>query len=322
MTTFDIVIAHRGPEMGLWMTLASCEQELKRLRTEKPAFYKNLDYRYYVCHNGDEKIDSATLLMIDHFKNTGRWGEMWISTDPLAPPTARNSAAALGIGEFVFFLDNHVMVEPGYFDSALDTFEKGKADAVHSVTKFWPGDLARFHYRFTLETNFWAYQVDRAKQQTAYRIAGAAHGGYAVRRSVWKELGGYWDGFTGYGGEEMYWELLMGLTDKRNFINPAMSHWHHPGNRVYERDKSMDFIKNMLMCAHIIGGEKWLTRVCSGFKVKESQKPEADRREIDWHSLVEDAYKTSLAQTVAVSAMAKRTLNEQLVLYPRIGVAM
>lgn len=321
-TTFDIVIAHRGPEMGLWMTLASCEAELKRLRTQKPDFYKNLDYRYWICHNGDEKLDSATLLMIDHFKNTGRWGDMWISPDPMAPPTARNTAARLGYGKYIFFLDNHVMVEPGYFDSALDTFENQQADAVHSVTKFWPGDVARFHYRFTLETNFWAYQVDRPKKETAYRIAGAAHGGFAVRRLTWAQLGGYWDGFTGYGGEEMYWELLMGLTDKRNFLNPAMSHWHHPGNRPYERDKSMDFLKNMMMCAAIIGGERWLAQVCSGLKVKEWQKPEAERREIDWATLANSAYASSKDQFYKVKDMAKRTLNEQLVLYPRIGAAM
>lgn len=315
MPKIDIVIAHRGPEMGLWMTLASCTQELENQRV----WDSRTDWHFYVTHNGDEKIDWPTENIVTYMGDTGRLTYHHVP-DAMSPPSARNLGAKEGNGEVIFFLDNHCIVQPGFFDQALHTMNRYNADAVHSVTKFWPGAKPRYHYRFTLERNFWAYQVDETDHCLPYMIGGGAHGAFAVRRSVWEELGGYWNGFKGYGGEEMYWELLMGLTDKKNYLDPDMIHWHHPGARPYPRETSLDFLTNMMSCANIIGGEKWLNRVSNGLSLIESRATEP--REIDFGKLRLYVLEKTGTQADLVRKISKRTLNEQLLHFQKIGVAL
>lgn len=328
MPDFDIVIAHRGPEMGLWMTIASIEQELARSGVSKVGFAfggpltytrRDYDYNYYIVENGVHEQDWATKLLVEDVEHLQRMGRYTVIHDPMSPPAARNLGASQGTAPVIFFFDNHVMVQPGYFDSALHTLQATDADAVHSVTRFYPGGPSGYHYRFTLERNFWGYQVQDPASDQPYRVAAGAHGGWAIKRSVWEELGGYWDGFEGYGGEESYFELMMGMRDKISYLDPQMVHWHHPGIRPYERDKSMYFVKNMIMCANIVGGENWARRVWNGLQIK--QKKTGSGEELP-HRVFNAAMEQSFDFAAQFQSKAKRTLNEQLVQFSKLKVAM
>lgn len=297
--------------MGLWMTLASCESTLA-LGPEKPS------YRYIIVENGNPDHDETSNNVSKYLEKSGIPHDWIFVSEPMSPPSARNHGVSLGKAPLIFFLDNHCIVEPGYFSNAMRTFNYFNADAVHSVSKFFIGSQARHEYRLTLERNFWGYQLGEARDRYPYKIAAAGHGGWAVRRSVWEELGGYWDGFKGYGGEEMYFELLMALTDKRNFLDPEMVHWHYAGKRDYEQETGIEFIKNMMMSAYLIGGETWLGKAVSGLKVQEQR---GDKRFLPWDAMFESVKIFGHEQRQKIQGMSKRTLNEQLVQFSKAGLA-
>lgn len=314
--TFDIVIAHRGPELGLWATISSCEMALQRL--------SHYDYRYFIVGNGLEVVGQERDALNETLKfltRQGRLGAVLDLEQPLSPPQARNAGAKIGSAPVIFFLDNHCLVENNYFTRAMTALGDGK-DVIHSATKYWAGAPTGYHYRFTLERNFWGYQVETpVLSDRSYRIAAGGHGGFAIRRSLWEEVGGYWDGFVGYGGEEMYFELKLALLDKHNFIDPNMIHWHHPGTRPYTRDESSDFVVNMLMCANIIGGDRWFDRVANSFRIKETKKDNTWAKfDIDVMALEAKAKSHEHAQWM--EANRKRSLNEQLVKFSKEGVAL
>ena len=315
MSSFDIVIAHRGPEMGLWMTVSSCEIALCG---------SGYDYRYHIVENGGSG-GSDLEMTLDRLEKTGKLGSIVRSEEPLSPPVARNIGARVGYRDLIFFLDNHVMVEKDYFNHAVNTMGFELCDALHSVTAYWPGEPLRYHYRLTLERNFWGYQLwEPALPNEPYRIAVGGHGGFVVRRSTWEEVGGYWEGFEGYGGEETYFDLKLALLDKTNWLDPRMVHWHHPGKRPYARDKSDDFLKNMMMAANIIGGEKWAQRVKSGLQIGERWA--TGTLAGSWNGCrVTPLYEAAIAKSSQHAAwlhtVQRRTLNQQLVLFQRQKVA-
>ena len=136
---------------------------------------------------------------------------------------------------------------------------------LHSATIFHSGEFVHGHYKLTLERNFWACSQEATSDSTPYRIAVAGHGGFAVRRDAWNDVGRYWPGFVGYGGEEMYFDLKMWLLGKTVWFDNRMRHYHYSGERTYARHYSNDYYLNLLMSANIIGGEDWAFKVCASF---------------------------------------------------------
>ncbi len=311
MTDLDIVIAHRGDELGLWATISSCEIDLARSDTP-------FDYKYHIVSNGNGHTNTT----LQHLVNTmGRLGSFTSVPEAVAPPSARNTACRNGNGEFIFFFDNHCIVEPGYFERAVGDMRLHNMDALHSVTKYWAGAPARYHYRFTLERNFWGVQVAEPKDALhPYRIAAGGHGGFVVRRSAWDEVGGYWDGFKGYGGEEAYFELKLAMLDKSNWLDPKLIHWHYAGNRPYARDNSEEYIFNSVAAAAIIGGVDWGKRVTNGLSVIESRRPVETRRDI--FGISARALYVTFQHSFDFRERAHRTLNQQLVKFERDGIAI
>lgn len=310
MRDFDIVIAHRGDAMGLWLTIHSCEIELANSK---------YDYRYLICANGEENskhrcgsdygsvnVDLARIL--DFVKKSGKMGFVEVLQESIAPPTARQIATEHSDAKYLFFFDNHCMVNKGYFDRALYSFEKYGMDLLHSTTIFFAGEVAAYEYKLKLESNFWAESANFAKDEyRPYRIAAGGHGGFAVKQDVWREVGGYWKGFKGYGGEEMYFDLKMAMLDKTNYLDPLMVHYHYAGQRGYTRHFTSDFYKNMMMCANLIGGNKWLDKVYESFSTKYPQPKEKPLFETYM-----EAESGSRQHSLEIAAMQKRTLDEQL----------
>lgn len=255
----SIVIAHRGPAMGLWATIHSCIADLSD---------SDLDYEFIVVVNGEDKL-SYELEKQQHFlgKDADRLRVMVHVKEPLSPPTARQMATEHAQGDYLFFFDNHCLVSKNYFVRAIASMNKYNMDLLHSTTCFWHGEGYHYEYQLSLKRDFWTRRpfMD-AQSEEPYRIAMAGHGGFVVRRKVWEEVGGYWQGFVGYGGEESYFDLKMALLGKENWIDPALVHYHFAGERGYTRHFTDDYFRNMMMAANIIGGEEWLHTVYNSFK--------------------------------------------------------
>ena len=328
MPSIDIVVPHRDDELvslpaiydkplsgGLMMTLTSCERLLAGSR---------FDYRYYIVSNGNpatgEKVEAFTRA-IDYAKSTGHLGKVLYEDTLVSPPTARNIGAAAGTGDLIFFFDNHCLVQEGLFSGAIQTFEATSADSVHVASQGagMEGETG-YHYTLSLEQNFWGKMSPFSFGQSPYRIAVGLHGAFAVKRAVWNEVDGYWDGFSGYGGEECYFDLKLAMLDKTNWMVPRAVHWHNFGNkRGYKRDGSQ-IVANMLASANIIGGGAWAEKVANSYyragikqNVKSGYGHEGMSQSKQWYrDVLEAAVSRSEARRLWLDTRKQRTLDEQL----------
>lgn len=314
--TVDIVIPHRGPELGLWATISACEMAMQRKKMA------GIDYKYYIVSNGVEiegEERDALNMSLENLEKAGRFGGVYDSEIALAPPVARNIGAGLGEGENIFFLDNHCIVDRHFFGDGLSALRDKGLGVIHGATKYWAGGDTYYHYRFTLEKNFWGYQLSEPHDPSlTYPIAAGGHGAFGISRQLWGKVGGYWAGFQGYGGEEMYFELKLAMMDYPNYENPLMTHWHHGGKRPYQRDLSEDFKLNMVMSANIVGGQRWMERVANSFCLEANRKSE---NKFDVNKLMETALIKSHEHAKWFRGVQKRSLNEQLTKFSREGIA-
>jgi glycosyltransferase involved in cell wall biosynthesis len=309
--SLDVVIAHRGDEIGLWMTVSSLKMQEVSSEPEK---------KVHIVVNGTPNLGEDFNMTVESLHKWGVFGSVQIFDEPLSPPSARNRGAEKGTGDTILFLDNHVLLERNFVYRGLGMMSIYGMDALHGATRYWPDGLTAYHYRFTLERNFWGYQVKEPLKTDPYLCAGAGHGAFFIRRKVWEEIGGYWDGFVGYGGEEPYLELKLAMMDYKNWLDPELVHYHHPGKRPYVRDKGDDFIKNMIAVAFIIGGTVWARRVLNGFKIIETRnKPETPR---DLDAFYTEAVERAIPHATELRPKFKRSLNEQLVQFSRQGIAL
>ena len=240
--------------MGLWMTIESCIVDLSSVN--------NLTYEFRICTNGEEKLEDDEVRIKHFLGKAGCCGEYTHSVQAMSPPAARQMLTENANGRFLFFFDDHCMVVPGYFRRALESMAGG-IDYLHSTTRFFAGEGTDYSYHLSLKRDFWTEKPYHEPQDAdrPYRIATAGHGGFAVTAKAWREIGGYYQGFEGYGGEETSTDLKAWRMGKEVWIDPKMVHLHWSGKRGYDRHFTDGYYFNMFSAAYIVGGERWLHTV-------------------------------------------------------------
>jgi hypothetical protein len=364
------------PHLGLQMTLQSCERALENTGFDyryfivcngtpsvgdSPAQLEAVEASHLGVSASDvvrrfdgnptsgDSRDSLNLA-IEYARSTGHLGKVFDIQERLSPPAARNIGAAVGKGDLIFFFDDHCDVDPAYFKNAINTFEATGADCLHGVVEFNRGDcswelskvfssvLRSFHFNLDrLEHDFFGQPSSTPYSSTPYQIAGAPHSSFAIKRSVWEEIGGYWDGFLGWGrGEASYLSLKLNMLDKSIYLDPAMRHWHFFGNlrdyktcRILQSESSGKDLEsipftggrflsfhNMLCVANIIGGMQWARKVADSLARREEILPKTV-----YDSMLETAIAWSEDHARWFASKRKRTLDEQLEKFSREGVA-
>lgn len=299
---FSIVIAHRGNPMGLWMTIQSCEVQFNQLGFTR---------EYIVVSNGNKETED-TRMHIAGLKDAKLLGYYSHTDEAMSPPTARQIGSEHATGKYLAFFDNHCLLMPDYFARAHADFEHFGMDMLHSSHRYDVTTATHYHYRLKLANNFWGSEsLIPDREYKPYPIAMAGHGGFLIKTDVYREVGGYWTGFTGYGGEEPYFDLKMALLGKTNFIDPKVVHIHYVGLRGYPRHYTDDFCRNMMMAANIIGGEKWLHKVFQGLQ----QNTRIGKDPTPLYDLMIQAYDRSRDHAALIASKRIRTLDEQLELF-------
>lgn len=282
-----------------------------------------MKYNYVLVFNGSAKLTTVEEKLIHFLHKAGRLKRAIIKIAPMSPPSARQLAAQYAEGNILFFFDDHCVVARDYFRRAIADFEHygEEMDMLHSATIFHPGEMTHFHYHLTLERNFWAKSSAVPEHELKpYRIAVGGHGGFAIRKSTWDEVGGYWDGFNAYGGEEVYLDMKLALLGKKNWLDPKMIHYHYGGARSYPRHYTPDYYRNMMMCANIIGGYDWMMRVYKNFSKSMMLRPNGSKPQTMFDLLIE-AYDQSKTHAEYIASIRHRTLDEQLAMFRREQVA-
>lgn len=304
-TDFSIVVPHRGNPLGLWATIQSCDNELEGSKFK---------YNYVVVINGEgEKLDTDLATMVHYFKRSPKVRSVIQHEDPLSPPEARQRGFDQADGKYIFSFDNHCLVSPGYFKRAIADFEHFDIDLLHSAYQFFLDDVVHYHYTLKLSHNFWGGSgFPLADTVRPCRIAAGGHGGFAVKRSSWEEVGGYGPPglFQGYAGEEIYTDLKFWMMGKSVWIDPKVRHTHYAGKRDYIRHYSDDFYRNLMACANVIGGEEWLYKVYNSFSNPE--KWVRHKSDITMFDLMVEAYKRSADHALWMKQNRQRSLEDLL----------
>lgn len=265
MSDFTIIIPHRGSVLGLWATITSCEEDLLDTR---------FTYNYVIVVNGEKENSNSDLKTLRvHLATSGKLKDWVHIVDNLPPPAARELGVAHADGKYLFFFDNHCLVSKGYFNRAMFDFDKYGMDVLHSTTQYYGGGPKCYHYTLCLERNFWAESCDQPHANNIlkpYPMAVGGHGGFAVKSDSWREVGGYGPPglFKGYGGEEVYFDMKMWMLGKSVWIDPLVLHYHYAGERGYKRHYTDEFYVNLMVCANVIGGRKWMNKVFESFSTK------------------------------------------------------
>lgn len=308
----SIVIPHRGNPLGLWATVHSCYQDL---------ITTPLTFNFIIVTNGE-----PVALEMDQFLKSMDYGKLigkHIHSDtPLSPPLARQTGAQAADGRLIFFFDNHCVVGRSYFERAVLDMDHFGMDMLHSTTCFYAGNVKNYEYKLKLDYNFWGEGATVPySEYKPYQIAVGGHGGYLIRKSVWDEVGGYGPSglFDGYGGEELLFDLKMWRYGKNNFIDPKVLHYHYTGIRGYSRHYTDEYYTNLLVSAHVIGGEKWLYKVFDSFLHKSHLRMSPKKHIYD---ILESAYNRSAEYAREVDSKSKYSLDELLVLFREKQVRM
>ena len=288
--------------MGLWATIESCVADLEG------SPYK---YEFIIVVNGED--ETADHKKIKHYLGHAHLLRDWIQHDaPLSPPTARQLGTESATGELLFFFDNHCLVRRDYFKRALQVMQNSEVDELHSTTAYYSGFELNYHYNLRLRTNFWGVGVLEWEGKDPYRIAMGGHGGFVVRRKVWEEVGGYWRGFTGYGGEETYFDLKMWLLGKQVWLAPKVVHAHYAGERPYPRHFSDDYYFNVLACANIIGGERWMLDVFECSRKQPRMRTKDGNPVVPLYDILQNAYERSQPHAEWLASKRLLSLDELL----------
>jgi hypothetical protein len=297
---FNIVIAHRGPAMGLWMTVQSCEHEL----ADSP-----FKYSYIIVVNGEDTIPETLRQMFSVIQSTKKLRDVIHHVEPLAPPCARQLGTEVAVGKYLFFFDNHCLVKRGYFERAISMMETLNADMLHSTTQYYIGSGFAYHYPLQLQKNFWAgdHADIPCDPSAPYKIAMGGHGGFVVRRSTFEEVGGYGPllMFEGWAGEEPYFDLKMAMMGKSNYLDPKLIHYHYGDVRGYDRHNSPAYYRNLMLSAYLIGGDAWLSKVYDEFARNHQQLSELS-------ALRDIAVQHGIKHRLWLEQRFIRTLDQQL----------
>jgi hypothetical protein len=289
--------------LGLWSTLHSCEEDLQGI---------DLAHNYVVVTNGCELLPEEKQTLA-YLRRDGLLLEHVHSDEALSPPVARQRGAAVADGDLLFFFDNHCLVGKRYFERAVADFDHVGCDMLHSSTRFYAGDFIHYQYRLMLDYNFWGdSQFEPSYEYKPYTIAAGGHGGFVVRRDVWNDAGGYGpeELLKGYGGEELLFDLKMWRLGHNNYIDPKLIHWHYTGDRGYTRHYTDEYYVNMMVTAHVIGGETWLYRLYDSFANRSHLRI---RPQKTMYELLEDAYNRSAQYAKELDSKAQYSLDELLV---------
>lgn len=304
MPAISIIIPSRFATIGLWATVHSCLVSLERTGVEA---------EFIILTNGDEDLGIEGGNCIDKMTQGKAIKHVHV-VQPLAPPVARQRAAALASNPFLFFFDDHCLPDKTYFERALLSIEQSGADMLHSSTIFFANGIVNYEYRLKLEYNFWGESATLPYSHKPYLIGAAGHGGFVVRKSVWDEVGGYGpeELFSGYGGEELLFDLKMWRLGKNNFIDPKLMHYHYAGIRGYSRHFTDAYYANLLVSALVIGGEKWMYKLFDSFLNKTHMRMNAEK---DMYTILQEAYYRGATYAKELDSKSIMTLDELLIMF-------
>lgn len=191
----------------------------------------------------------------------------------LGVASGRNAAAALAIERFrpthLLFLDNDMLVNPGFIDALLEPFATDSRLGQTQAKLLFMNEPDRINDGGGCRISFWLgrtrpvgfREVDRG-QRDHIAPCTACGGAMLVRTDVFQELGGFDSGFDPFGPEDLDFSLRLQKSGYRALYVPRavalheVSHTFEGGNYsgTYARSKARHWLR--FMRRHATPGQK------------------------------------------------------------------
>jgi len=186
----------------------------------------------------------------DFLKESGNCGGLrYISTPGLGAAQARNLGASTARGKYLIFCDAHITVPAGWPNNLLEAFKNDSVDAVAPAI----GSLenpAAIGYGQTWDEQLQVVWLPPPRQMET-SIAPLLPGGcVAVRAGVFRQVGGFDQGFIVWGHEDVELSLKMWLFGYRLCVDPAVKILHLFRNKHPYPVRMDHFHYNMLRLAY------------------------------------------------------------------------
>lgn len=183
---------------------------------------------------------------------SGRW-KIVIYNEKASCWQARNEGAKHVTGDYLVFLDSHVLVPEGMLGHAMAWHRRFKGILAFGVN-YWLDHPARTLYQYKWQPHkFWGSWSRAVSEPPDHRILMSGMN-LMIDRDVFEEIGRFHSALGIYGGGEPYIYLKTQMFGYEARCNPAFQAYHLTEKRGYSWN-SADLHRNFMIAAWALGGE-------------------------------------------------------------------
>lgn len=256
-TKLSIVIPTRNELPCLWFTLQGLLQQRVDFNQIEVIVVDNEVERPLVR---DKDQASQKMLKDAHFPKS-----QWLGADLVKSPYhPRNEGAKHATGEWLLFLDSHVLLCPSFLQHILDHLPSEDDTITHFPVSFGSPTLYG-HYELRLGGDFWGgwKGLRKAEVLVPYRIAATGIWAFLVGRDYYNNvLEGFNPNFVGYGGGEPYLDLKCWMLGGSVWIDPRVDGVHYSGPRGYGQQWA-ERIRNFALAISVIDPKRISTHAAA-----------------------------------------------------------
>jgi GT2 family glycosyltransferase len=169
-----------------------------------------------------------------------------LTTQGVGAARARNLGAERARGDILVFCDGHISVQKGWLDTLLDAFNHQEVDAVS------PGVGSYDPARTTGYGQTWDEKLEirwLRKPSDIEPVPLAPGACLAIKRDVFKHVGGFDRGFNSWGYEDVELSLKLWLFGYKVFVDPHVRIGHCFRKTPPYAVEGVEFIYNRLRMA-------------------------------------------------------------------------
>jgi len=222
------------------------------------------DYEIIVCDNGSKpKILEWIDKLFSDRPVWHPWKHRVVHESEQGVDKARMTAAREAKGEYLFFLDAHILVNRHYFKTAIEYMDSHPEVGILHGGLSWNGYNKQCRgtaYKLNLDTNFWGdWTIARSNWKEPWLVGSSGLAAFVVRREQFFELKGMNPNFIEYGDAEIYIDLKYWMFGHKVVFHPDLHVVHSGHPRDYHWDYGSLWV-NFGICAYVIGGWKYLLK--------------------------------------------------------------